>query len=82
MSRIVGRTGQALSAGSRPSSEEGHPTMSDEPPSPQNLLAQMEQMLAALNADLVQRDADLQPPAAHGEETRGDESFTWGADRV
>ncbi|WP_165845322.1 hypothetical protein [Streptacidiphilus pinicola] len=56
--------------------------MSDEPPSPQNLLAQMEQMLAALNADLVQLDADLQPSAAHGEETQGDESFTPGADRV
>lgn len=56
--------------------------MSDEPPSPQNLLAQMEQMLAALSADLVQLDADLQPSAAQVEEQRGDESFTSGADRV
>jgi hypothetical protein len=42
--------------------------MSDAPPapdSPQSLLAQMEQMLAALNADLVQCDADLQTPDAH-----------------
>ncbi|WP_198035375.1 hypothetical protein [Streptacidiphilus rugosus] len=33
------------------------------PESPQNLLAQMERMLAALNADLDQLDADLQPSA-------------------
>ncbi|MBF9071471.1 hypothetical protein [Streptacidiphilus fuscans] len=42
--------------------------MSDAPPapdSPQSLLAQMEQMLAALNADLVQLDADLQMPESH-----------------
>ena len=56
--------------------------MSDEPPSPQNLLAQMEQMLAALSADLGQLDADLQPSEAHAEEPQGDESFTSGADRV
>lgn len=31
----------------------------------QNLLAQMEQMLAALNADLVRLDADLQAPPPH-----------------
>ncbi|MEY9844895.1 hypothetical protein [Streptacidiphilus sp. MAP5-3] len=42
--------------------------MSDAPPapdSPQSLLAQMEQMLAALNADLSQFDADLQTPDSH-----------------
>ena len=32
---------------------------------PQNLLAQMEQMLAALSADLVRLDADLQAPPPH-----------------
>jgi hypothetical protein len=32
------------------------------PESPQHLLAQMEQLLAALNADLTQLDADLQAP--------------------
>ncbi|MEY9872672.1 hypothetical protein ABH931_002149 [Streptacidiphilus sp. MAP12-33] len=38
------------------------------PESPQNLLAQMERMLAALSADLVQLDAELQPPAPRTEE--------------
>ena len=33
---------------------------------PQDLLAQMQQMLAALNADLVQLDADLQAPPPGG----------------
>jgi hypothetical protein len=60
--------------------------MSDEsvaPESPQNLLAQMERMLAALSADLVQLDAELQPAAQHtAEEGREDESFTPEADRV
>ena len=31
---------------------------------PQNLLAQMEQLLAALDADLGQLDAEFQPPRA------------------
>jgi hypothetical protein len=54
-----------------------------EPPSPQNLLAQMEQMLAALSADLVQLDAELQPSAAHAdEEDREGGSFTPEADRA
>jgi hypothetical protein len=43
------------------------------PESPQSLLAQMERMLAALNADLVQLDADLQP-AAPQHEARQDEA--------
>jgi hypothetical protein len=54
-----------------------------EPPSPQNLLAQMEQMLAALNDDLVQLDAELQPSAAQAdEEDRAGGSFTPEADRA
>ncbi|MFC1434736.1 hypothetical protein ACEZDB_29250 [Streptacidiphilus sp. N1-3] len=36
-----------------------------QPAAPQSLLAQMEQMLAALNADLVRLDADLQAPPPH-----------------
>ncbi|SEK90730.1 hypothetical protein [Streptacidiphilus jiangxiensis] len=45
------------------------------PESPQNLLAQMERMLAALNADLVQLDAELQPAAPRPEEQREDGAF-------
>jgi hypothetical protein len=39
--------------------------MSEASVAPQNLLAQMEQLLAALNADIVQLDADLQAPPPH-----------------
>ncbi|WP_162837948.1 hypothetical protein [Streptacidiphilus anmyonensis] len=58
--------------------------MSEPPsPSPQNLLAQMEQMLAALSADLVQLDAELQPSTAHADqEDREGGSFTPEADRA
>ncbi|WP_170183513.1 hypothetical protein [Streptacidiphilus neutrinimicus] len=57
--------------------------MSSEPPSPQNLLAQMELMLAALSADLVQLDAELQPSAAPAdEEEREGGVFTPEADRA
>jgi hypothetical protein len=44
---------------------EGPSVLSAEPAAPSSLLAQMEQMqqmLAALNADLLQLDADLQVP--------------------
>ena len=37
------------------------------PENPQNLLAHMERLLAALNADLVQLDADLQVPLPNGD---------------
>ncbi|WP_169789964.1 hypothetical protein [Streptacidiphilus melanogenes] len=54
-----------------------------EPPNPQNLLAQMEQMLAALSADLVQLDAELQPSAARAaEEDLEGGTFTPEADRA
>ncbi|MHA6763333.1 hypothetical protein [Streptacidiphilus sp. PAMC 29251] len=51
---------------------EGAGVLSPEPaaapaPAPQNLLAQMEQLLAELNADLVRLDADLQAPPPHVE---------------
>jgi hypothetical protein len=42
--------------------------------SPQSLLAQMERMLAALSADLVQLDAELQPSAPRAE-ARADGPF-------
>lgn len=37
------------------------------PQSPENLLAEMERLLAALNADLVQFDADLQGALPSGD---------------
>lgn len=48
---------------------EGQSASSPAPTAPQSLLAQMEQMLAALNADLVSLDADLQSPPPHNADT-------------
>lgn len=48
---------------------EGQSTSSPASAAPQSLLAQMEQMLAALNADLVRLDADLQTPPPHDADT-------------
>ena len=46
---------------------EGPSLLSPEAAAPHDLLAQMQQMLAALNADLLQLDADLRVPPPRAE---------------
>ncbi|MGW0732685.1 hypothetical protein [Streptomyces sp. NPDC002851] len=52
--------------------DQGAPSVPDQGGQPKGLLQQMEELMAALNADLSQLDADLQSGGPHSSPTEKD----------